>query len=169
MEKPDNSTIIPRKIINPFTGKNGYNCFGCDPGNHHGLKMEFVDEGEYVTARWSPRNYFQGYKDVLHGGIQATLMDEIASWYVYAKLNTAGVTSKLEIRYKKPVYVNHGDITIRAKLISIKRNLANFKVELLDSENKLCAEAAVQYFTFDEKVARERFWYPGVEAFYADI
>ncbi len=168
MEKQNNIPVTPRKIINPFPGNDGYYCFGCDPNNHHGLRLEFLDEGEWVSARWTPRDFFQGYKNVLHGGIQSTLMDEIASWYVYAKLKTAGVTSKMEIRYKKPVYVNRGDITIRAKLIAMNRNLADFHVELLDHEKKLCAEAMVQYFTFNQKIARERFWYPGVEAFYED-
>jgi len=166
MEQQNNPPAEPRKILNPFAGNEGYYCFGCDPNNHNGLKLEFVDEGQWVTARWTPRDYFQGYKNVLHGSIQSTLMDEIASWYVYAKMNTAGVTSKLEIRYKKPVYVNRGDITIRAKLIAFRRNLADFRVELLDNENILCAEGTVQYFTFSEQIARERFWYPGSEAFY---
>jgi uncharacterized protein (TIGR00369 family) len=168
MEKPDSSKHIPRKINNPFKGSEGYHCFGCDPDNHHGLKMEFVDEGEWLTARWKPRDFFQGYKNVLHGGIQSTLMDEIASWYVYTKLKTAGVTSKMEIRYKKPVYVNRGEVFLRAKLIAMQRNLADFHVELLDSEKKLCAEGMVQYFTFSQKIAQERFWYPGVGAFYED-
>lgn len=168
MVNPDNLTPAPRKIKNPFEGGDGYYCFGCAPQNHHGLKMEFVDEGEWVTARWRPRNFFQGYKNVLHGGIQSTLMDEIASWYVYAKMNTAGVTSKMEIRYKKPVYVNRGDLTIKAKLVGVNRNLADFHVELRDNDDNLCAEAKVQYFTFSEKIARERYWYPGSDAFYDD-
>ena len=29
-----------------------------------------------------------GYNDILHGGIQATLLDEIATWVVYAVLGT---------------------------------------------------------------------------------
>lgn len=155
-----------RKVINPFKGREGYNCFGCSPDNEFGLQLSFVDEGEYLTASWVPKDYFEGYKNMLHGGIQATLIDEIASWYVYAKLNVAGVTSKLEVRYKKPVYTNKGNIKLRAKLVGIKRNLADFEVELLDSNDVLCAFGHVQYFTFNEKVSREKFWYPGPDTFF---
>lgn len=155
-----------RKVLNPFKGKEGYNCFGCSPDNENGLRMHFIDEGEYLTAVWSPKDYFQGYDNVLHGGIQSTLMDEIASWYVYAKLETAGVTSRLEVRYKKPVYMNKGDLRLKAKLIAKNRNLADIAVELFDADGKLCAIGQVQYFTFNEKVAREKFWYPGPEAFF---
>jgi len=157
-----------RKVINPFRGLEGYNCFGCSPDNKFGLQLSFVDEGEYLTASWTPKDYFQGYNNMLHGGIQSTLIDEIASWYVYAKLKTAGVTSKLEVRYKKPVYTDKGDIKLRAKLLGMKRNLANFEVELFDVDGVLCAFGNVQYFTFNEKVSREKFWYPGADAFFEE-
>jgi len=157
-----------RKVINPFQGLEGYNCFGCSPDNKFGLQLSFVDEGEYLTASWTPKEYFQGYNNMLHGGIQSTLIDEIASWYVYAKLKTAGVTSKLEVRYKKPVYTDKGDIKLRAKLLGMKRNLADFEVELFDSDGVLCAFGNVQYFTFNEKVSREKFWYPGGDAFFEE-
>ena len=39
---------------------------------------------------------FAGFHDILHGGIQATMMDEIASWVVLVKLDTSGVTYPLE-------------------------------------------------------------------------
>jgi len=64
----------------------GYQCFGCAPHNHNGLQMSFAEDGEYVVSEWEPKDYFQGYYNVLHGGIQATLMDEIASWLVQIKL-----------------------------------------------------------------------------------
>lgn len=157
---------MQRKVVNPFVGKDGYHCFGCDPKNKFGLRLNFVDEGEYLTATWMPEDHFQGYHNVLHGGIQSTLIDEIASWYVYAKLQTAGVTSRLEVRYKKPVYTNKGVLKLRAKLLGMKRNLADFEVELLNNAGQLCAVAQVQYFTFSEKTAREKYWYPGGDAFF---
>lgn len=157
-----------KKIRNPFRGLKGYDCFGCSPDNEFGLRLNFVDEGEYLTTEWQPRQYFQGYNNVLHGGIQSTLMDEIASWFVYVKLKTAGVTSRLEVRYKKPVYTNKGAVRLRARLIEKRRNLADIRVELFDHEGILCAEGVVQYFTFPEDVARKRLYYPDPGDFYKD-
>ena len=157
---------MSKKILNPFRGLPGYDCFGCSPDNENGLRLKFTDEGEYITTRWTPVQHFMGYNNVLHGGIQSTLMDEIASWFVYAKLKTAGLTSRLEVRYKKPVYTNKGEISLRARLKEQKHNLADIEVELFDHENNLCAVGTVQYFTFNATIARERFLYPGPEAFY---
>jgi len=70
-----------RKIRNPYaeTGKTDNQCFGCSPNNPIGLHLEFWEKGEEVIAKWIPRKSLQGFRDVLHGGIQATLLDELAS------------------------------------------------------------------------------------------
>ena len=66
-----------KKIINPWKGLEGYNCFGCAPNNEAGVKMEFYEDGDEVVSIWKPRPEYQGWIDTLHGGIQAVLMDEI--------------------------------------------------------------------------------------------
>ncbi|MBN2638459.1 MAG: PaaI family thioesterase [Bacteroidales bacterium] len=153
------------KIKNPYVGMEGYQCFACSPDNENGLQMQFKEDGEYVICDWEPRGFMQGYVNVLHGGIQATLMDEIGSWVVQLKLRTAGMTSKLSTKYLKPVPVDKGAIRIRAKLMGTKRNLAEIKAELFCPDGNLCAEAEMTYFTFSVKVAQERLNYPGIQAF----
>jgi len=154
-----------KKITNPYAEMPGYNCFGCSPKNEHGLQMRFFEEGDKVVSTWEPRGYLQGFHNVLHGGIQATLMDEIASWLVQVKTNTAGVTSELRVRYKKTVYINNGPILLKAKLKGMRRNLADVEVQLYDNENKLCAEADVTYYTFPPEIAKEKLHFPGRKAF----
>jgi uncharacterized protein (TIGR00369 family) len=159
-----------KKIKNPFAGHEGYYCFGCSPDNNHGLKLEFWfnEEEKTVEAKWSPKEYLQGYTGVLHGGIQATIMDEIASWAIYVLLETAGVTSKMEIRYLKPVLIASGPITIKASLDSKEKRLANMKVELLDGNNQICTTASVQYFIYPQEIAIKKLNYPGLKAFIDD-
>ncbi|HRW96321.1 MAG TPA: PaaI family thioesterase [Bacteroidales bacterium] len=157
---------MSRLIRNPFVKFTGYNCFGCSPNNPAGLKLTFQEEGDNIIAIWTPKDHFQGYHNLLHGGIQATLMDEIASWFIYVKMKTAGVTSKLEVKYKKPVYTNRGAIKLTARLISHRHNLVNIAVDLTDNEGKLCATGTVQYFTFSEKLAKKQFYYPNPDEFY---
>ena len=81
-----------KKIINPWKGMEGYNCFGCAPNNEAGVKMEFYEDGDEVISIWKPQPQFQGWIDTLHGGIQAVLLDEICAWVVLRKLQTTGVT-----------------------------------------------------------------------------
>lgn len=155
-----------RKILNPYPKYPGYNCFGCSPKNEHGLKMEFYEEGDYILSDWKPVEYLQGYHNVLHGGIQATLMDEIGEWLIQIKLKTAGVTSSLNARYLKPVSMVKGNIKLRASVVKQRRNLVDVLVELFDSDDILCAKADITYFTFPEKVAKDKFYYPGYDEFF---
>lgn len=157
-----------KKILNPYPKYPGYNCFGCSPNNENGLKMEFFEEGDYVKCKWKPVSFLQGYHNVLHGGIQATLMDEIASWFVQIKLKTAGVTSNLNIRYLVPVTVIDGDIYLQASFISKRRNLVDVLVELFDSNKKLCAKGEITYYTFTREQAKEKLYYPEYNEFFED-
>ncbi len=154
------------EIKNPYRGVKGYNCFGCSPENTNGLKMKFEVDGENIVCEWKPKDYLQGYHDVLHGGIQATLMDEIASWFVQTKIGTAGVTSELKVKYLKPVYTNNGNIFLESGLKNKRKNLVDIWVKLMDVNKTVCAEAVVTYFTFPEKIAIEKLHYPGKKAFF---
>ena len=69
-----------KKIINPWTelGKEEYNCFMCSPTNPKGLHLSFYEDGDDVVTRWIPSRDYEGWKGVIHGGIQATIIDETA-------------------------------------------------------------------------------------------
>lgn len=155
-----------KKILNPFTRLEGYQCFGCSPDNKHGLQLSFGEEGEFITAEWEPLAHFQGWNNTLHGGIQATMMDEIASWLVFVKLDTSGVTCEMEVKLKKPVKTNEGKLFLKARLREMKRNIALIDTYLYNNKMELCAEGLMHYFTFPEPVAKEKYWYPGKSAFF---
>jgi uncharacterized protein (TIGR00369 family) len=157
-----------RKIRNPFKGLEGYNCFGCSPDNSSGLKLSFVEEGDELVSVWSPKSYFQGYHNILHGGIQATLMDEIASWVVYVKLDAFGFTSTMNVRYLKPVYVTDTMLTLRASVKELRKNLADIEVKLFDQHQNLCAWALITYFTFSKNKSIDRLYTPDHEEFFED-
>jgi uncharacterized protein (TIGR00369 family) len=157
-----------RKIHNPFRGREGYHCFGCSPDHLSGLQLSFYEEGDEIITSWEPQSRFEGYQGVLHGGIQATIMDEIASWVVYVKIKVAGVTSGMDVRYHKPVYLKGGPVSVRSKLVKMRRNLADIHVGIYNKENELCSEAMVTYFTFSKEKSEKSFFYPGEDAFYAE-
>ena len=158
-----------RKIINPFIElghRHDYNCFGCSPFNDIGLQLDFWEDGEELIAKWQPRKSLEGWTGVLHGGIQATLLDELGGWIVMIKMKTAGVTAEMNVKYLKPLTLSKGEITIKGKLISVEKRLAKIECSLSDSQGIEYAKAQIDYFLFPERVARERYHYPGIEAFY---
>ena len=155
----------PVQIKNPFHKLEGYNCFGCSPNNNLGLRMSFRVEGDEVLCDWQPENHLQGWVGVLHGGIQATLMDEIASWYVFVKLKTAGVTSQMEVKLLKPVLMEKAPFRLKANLLEMKKNIAVIQVELFMSDGTLGAKSLMHYFTYPQNIASKKLFYPGIEHF----
>jgi uncharacterized protein (TIGR00369 family) len=153
-----------RKVTNPFDPEKNP-CFGCGPQNPFGLKLKFEETDNEVLTRWDPVEYFQGYFNVLHGGIIATLLDEVAAWYIQVKLGTSGVTSELKIRYIHPVHLSKGCVEVVASLVSRGDRTASLKCTLRDGESKICAEADALFFVYPEEVAKRRLMYPGIEAF----
>jgi acyl-coenzyme A thioesterase PaaI-like protein len=154
-----------KRIKNPFVNFKDYNCFGCSKANKEGLQMEFYEHRDEIISYWYPEKRFQGYDNILHGGIQGILIDEVAAWYVFVKLKTAGVTSKIEILYKNPVYIDKGQITVKGTLKVINDNIATMLVRIFDIDGNLCSEATVDYFLFPENIAKTKFLYPGAEKF----
>ena len=144
-----------KKIINPFLHLEGYNCFGCAPENPCGVKMEFYEDGDDIVSQWQPTAEYQGWFNTLHGGIQSVLLDEICGWVVMRKLQTAGVTSKMETRYLRPVPTNDGPISLKARIKEQRRNIVLIEAELFDSKQTLCSTAICTYFTFPQQKARE--------------
>lgn len=57
MYEPKNC-IMMRKLYNPFSSLPGFYCFGCSPDNHHGLKMDFFEDGDAIVSTWEPSDYF---------------------------------------------------------------------------------------------------------------
>lgn len=142
-----------KKIINPWRGREGYNCFGCAPNNEAGVKMEFYEDGDEIISIWKPQPQYQGWIDTLHGGIQAVLLDEICGWVVTRKLQTAGVTSKMETRYLKPVSTKDDYVVLRAHIREQRRNIVMIEASLYNSQNVLCTEAVCTYFAFPHEKA----------------
>ena len=155
------------RLKNPYATYEGYNCFGCSPNNPLGLKMEFREEGDEIQSSWTPGENYAGFHDILHGGIQATMMDEIASWVVFMKLDTAGVTYSMEASYRKPVRISKGPVTLRARLFEQKRRIATIEVSLQDGEGNVCSEGKVDYFVLPRLKAEKEMHFPGKEAFYS--
>ena len=108
--------------------------------------MEFFEDGDYVVTKFKPTRDYESWENTLHGGIQALLIDETAGWVVCRKLQTNGVTSKMNMEYLKPVSSHLDEITVRAKISKMMRNVAFIEAELMDADNTVLTRAELIYF-----------------------
>ena len=84
---------------------NSANCFVCGRDNVNGLGLSFYEVGpDEVAAEVVIPSHFEGYPGIVHGGIVASMLDEIAGRAVLVGDHEHfRLTAKLEIRYRKPV------------------------------------------------------------------
>ena len=157
-----------RKLVNPFAPLTDkpYTCFCCSPRNSSGLNLSFWEEGDEVFTLWDPGNTYDGFPGVLHGGLQATVMDEVAAWTVYVKCGTSGVTVNLNVNYKTPAFTGKGALKIAASVIEHNKRLARLAAKVIKADGTLASEATVTYFLYPLDKAKAEHNYPGVDAFY---
>lgn len=157
-----------RKIKNPFINQKAedYFCFACSPNNPIGLHLEFWEDEDEVISPWTPSKNSVGYKNVIHGGIQATVLDEIGAWTVYIKCQTAGVTSALNVTYLKPIILGDAPFSIRGKVIDQNRRFATIAASIQNTKGEILAEANIKYFLFSQALAIKSYNYPGPNAFF---
>jgi len=152
-------------LKNPFTRQSDFNCFGCSPDNGNGLHLNFTIEDDSVVCEWQPEEHFEGWKGVVHGGITATIMDEIAGWYIFSVLGVACMTMNMNIRYEKPLYSRMGKIKAVAVCIEKNRRIATIRVDIYNADGSLAATGELKYYCFTEEESKQKMNFPGKEAF----
>jgi len=95
-------------------------CFGCSPHNPSGLALEFVRTSEHVVeVAHEVDPVYCGSANVVHGGIQATLLDEaigVASHTAFPGERARLVTVEFNLRYRLPVRAET-PIVIRGEML----------------------------------------------------
>ncbi|HOF88723.1 MAG TPA: PaaI family thioesterase [Armatimonadota bacterium] len=94
-------------------------CFACGRENPIGLRLTFAFDGaEYVT-RFTADARVQGYRGIIHGGIVATLLDEVMARLVWEQAGPSA-TARLDIRYRRPAPIGAA-IEVRGRITAVRR------------------------------------------------
>ena len=115
-------------------------CFVCGARNRAGFRLSFHPEpdGSLWTECVAPKK-FQGFKNILHGGILATLLDEVMVNVVYLR-GTVAVTAEMTVRLKRPVLVGER-LRIVGRVQRESRRTVEVASEARISSGVLVAEA----------------------------
>jgi len=119
-------------------------CFACGKKNPCGLKLEFYQEAEWTCAEFTPKEFYQGYPGILHGGITSTLMDE-AMAKALIKDEIIALSIKLEISLKKKIEIGE-KVKVKARLIEKRRKIYILESLVEGVEKKDIKAQAKGYF-----------------------
>src|SRR5687767_8838533 len=109
--------------LDPFTFGREQKCFGCGPLNELGLKLTFAVEGDEVVTRFVPEAGYEGPPGIFHGGLQATLADELAAWTLIGLRDRMGFTSTIDVRLLRPARIGV-ELVGRGRIVTENDKLA---------------------------------------------
>lgn len=116
-------------------------CFVCGAANGHGLALEFhLDQHGAVEASFACQAVFEGYPDMLHGGIICALLDGAMTNCLFAH-GLAAVTAELKVRFRHPV-VTKRPARVRAWIAKTFHPLHEMAAELVQEEQVMATARA---------------------------
>ena len=117
-------------------------CFACGPDNPSGLKLRFRKEGPTsVSTEFTPPKDWTGWKNIMHGGFQALLLDETMAWVPFGLWNErAFVTKEMSIRYIRPAYVEKPLVIVGSIVEDLGREII-IRGEIRDEHSNVLSEA----------------------------
>jgi len=134
---------------------NSTGCFLCGEENPYGVRTRFFVEENEVRGTVVIPKHMNGYKDVVHGGVLAALLDETMGWAatVFGKARLMFVTAELTVRYMRPVPIET-EITVRSRLAKDVGRLAYCEGELLIGSD-VCARGKGIFSPLDREGTAE--------------
>ena len=122
-----------------------HSCFVCGESNAHGLRLRFHADGQIVHTRFTPRAEHIGFKSVAHGGILATVLDEIMVWAVAVATRRFAYCAEMTVRFQQPAKPDE-ELLVSAELVANRRNkLFEAKAELRNPAGQIVATATGKY------------------------
>ena len=118
-------------------------CFVCGQQNPRGLKARFLWDGEKAVCNITLTENFTGCKGLLHGGILATLLDEVMIKALLAE-GILAVTAEITFRLIKPAY--SGDKLHFEGRKKFEKGTVYFTEGMgINQNNEIIAEATARY------------------------
>jgi acyl-coenzyme A thioesterase PaaI-like protein len=128
----------------------------CGLENPYGLHLRFYDTGPgEVTVECILPEEYQGYPDVVHGGIVAAILDEAAGRSLMnGDPPRFMFTAKLDIRYRKNVPTEQL-LRVVGRAGANKRRTATATSAIYNGDGELLAEASAVLINVPQEVVEE--------------
>jgi len=149
------ATFNPHNDFKPLVKTLDTYCFGCSPTNKAGLQMKFQAGDDSVISKLSIPLHLCGWKNIVHGGILATILDETMSWSTIHLLKRVVLTTSITVDYIKPVFADT-DIVSQGKVLErTSEREAIMQAAIYNHEGELCVKSQGTFRLFTPDAARK--------------
>lgn len=125
-------------------------CFVCGDENPDGLRIHFHYDSGQAIAEYVADDKFQGYKGIFHGGLVATLLDEIMAKAVLAQKRYC-MTVEMNVRFRKAIPIGT-KLRLTARVTADRGRLLETAGELRGLDGVVHASATGKYLEATTKL-----------------
>jgi uncharacterized protein (TIGR00369 family) len=131
-----------------------HNCFACGSLNRHGLGLLLHVEPRRSWTELVLDERFEGWAGMAHGGIIATILDEVMAWALVGEDNW-GVTARLSVDFRRPARVG-SRIRADGEIASSRRRIVETTAMLVQvDDGEVLATARGTYLAADSARRQE--------------
>jgi len=118
-------------------------CFACGRNNPIGLKLHIKHKDDICYTTFTPEEDHSGWLNVMHGGLLATIMDEVMAHWLWGR-GIPAMTVEMNTRYLKPVPIGE-PIIVTAKQQQDRGRLAYMEAEVTLADGTRVARATSKF------------------------
>jgi uncharacterized protein (TIGR00369 family) len=125
-------------MMNRLILEDDHYCFVCGTQNSGGLNLVFSFRDSKASAEFTLLRTFQGYKDIVHGGIVAAILDEAMIKAVLAQ-GIRAVTAEITVRFRNPLHTDEKAV-VEAEIVKKGEKLIEAKAHIIGPDSRTIAE-----------------------------
>jgi uncharacterized protein (TIGR00369 family) len=146
MDEPTRSTGTSREVILADGRRYAFadhNCFACGVENPIGLGLHIEFGDGTAAASWTAGADYVGWSDKVHGGIIATLLDEVMAW-APSSYDSWAVTAEMNVRFRSPALPGE-ELRATGRVVERRRRIYEVRGEVRGADGRLVAEGSGRY------------------------
>ena len=120
-----------------------HNCFACGASNPIGMRLHIEFGPKTARTTWTVGEDYVGWSDKAHGGIIATLLDEVMAWAPSSDDSWA-VTAEMSIRFRSPASPGE-QLVAEGRVVEQRRRIYEVRGEVRGVGGRLIAEGRGRY------------------------
>jgi uncharacterized protein (TIGR00369 family) len=155
----------PSRVLRGTDGRRyafaDHNCFACGGQNPIGMRLQIELGDGTARTEWKAERDYVGWEDKIHGGILATLLDEVMAW-APSSYDSWAVTAEMNLRYRAPA--NPGELlTAQAQVTRRRRRIYDVHGEVRGDDGRLIVEGDGRFLgasPAEKRELKERYGMP---------
>ncbi len=115
-----------------------HNCFACGAANPIGMRLHIELGTGSARTEWVAGRDYVGWEEKIHGGILATLLDEVMAW-APSSYDSWAVTAEMHLRFRSPANPDER-LVAEAHVTRRRRRVYEVRGEVRGEDGRIVAE-----------------------------